>query len=142
MALSANKLLSYVPGGITKKFKLSNVKVYRGSLVSVNSAGYIVAATDLASSVFAGVSLDEVDNSAGSAGDKEVEVDIGGAMLEVTHSDGSMAQTNVSDAVVANGDAAVVSAATATNDIPVGVIAEVVSATKVIVKCRAFGVAS
>lgn len=56
-------------------FKMAAVKIYKGSLCMINAAGWLDLCTDTASgNQFAGVAAETVDNSAGSAGDKWIEV--------------------------------------------------------------------
>jgi len=113
-----------------------------GGLVSIAADGYLHNAQDTANDVFVGVAVEDVNSTGDSAGDKKVRVDIGGALVKVTHEDGSLTIANKGDAVVAELNNEVTSVLTGTNDIPVGVIAAVVSATEVWVKCRPYGVAS
>ncbi|HOP81046.1 MAG TPA: hypothetical protein PLZ21_10825, partial [Armatimonadota bacterium] len=58
--------------------KMSNVKIPKGALVSINAAGYATNSSDTAGETFAGVAYETVDNSAGSAGDKEIRVETTG----------------------------------------------------------------
>lgn len=109
-------------------FKLNNVKIFEGALVSVNSSGYAVNATDTSGDIFVGVADETVDNSGGSAGDKEIKVRIGGIVN--VDSEFSAAQTNVTDLVYAYDNHTVSSAATMTNDVLVGRVVEVLSASK------------
>jgi len=109
-------------------FKLNNVKIFEGALVSVNSSGYAVNATDASGDIFVGVADETVDNSGGSAGDKEIKVRIGGIVN--VDSEFSAAQTNVTDLVYAYDNHTVSSAATMTNDVLVGRVVEVLSASK------------
>ena len=56
-------------------FKIAAVKIWKGSLVMINAAGFLDVASDTATGdQFAGVSAETVDNSAGSAGDKWINV--------------------------------------------------------------------
>lgn len=141
MALSANKFDVYKTSerNLRRPFVVnSGSTIYRGAMVSVNAAGYLIPAFDTASTHFAGVALDKVVGD----GVKTCEVDIGGCMVKALHEDGSLTIANVGDSVVADTDEQVTSVGTGTNDIPVGVIAEVVSATVVWVRCRGFGIIS
>lgn len=60
--------------GVKHALSQAAVKIYRGSLVSINSSGYAVTGTSTASEKFAGVAYETVDNSAGSAGDTTIQV--------------------------------------------------------------------
>ncbi len=61
--------------GLVVSYKLSNTKVYKGSLVGVNASGYLVSmAHGTAGLRFVGVANETVDNSSGAAGDKALNV--------------------------------------------------------------------
>ncbi|MEV7572627.1 hypothetical protein AB0P28_05930 [Pseudarthrobacter sp. NPDC089323] len=51
------------------------VKVFKGSLLANNTSGYATEAADTANFTLAGIAYDQVDNSAGAAGDKSVRVE-------------------------------------------------------------------
>jgi hypothetical protein len=55
-------------------YKMNNVLIPKGALVNINAAGYATNATDASGETFAGVAYETVDNSGGSAGDKEIRV--------------------------------------------------------------------
>lgn len=126
-ALSAKKDVKSQPGRVLS-YKMAAVKILEGALVSVNSSGYATNATDAANDVFVGVADQTVDNSAGSAGDKEIQVRIGETVEVVANF--SAAQTNVTDQVYALDNQTVDLAANLTNDVLVGRIVEVVSSSK------------
>jgi len=131
---------SYRPsGGPFMRFAMEEdqVIVY-GGMVSVAADGYLHNAQDTAADVFVGIAIEDVDSTGESAGAKSVLVDIGGALVKATHEDGSLTVANIGDAVVAELNNEVTSAATGTNDIAVGKIAEVIDATTVWVKCNAY----
>jgi len=110
---------------------LSNVKVYKGSNISLKATGYAAGSGDTASEKYAGVAYETVDNSGGSAGDKGVRVYMTGAFsMGCTGAD----ITWVGKAVYAVDDNIVALAATTTNDIQVGTVVKLVSATEVIVR--------
>jgi hypothetical protein len=115
--------------GIILSVPLSNVKVYKGSLLAFNTSGYAVKAADTASFNLAGIAFEQVDNSAGSAGDKEVRVWRTG-VFELNFS-GTASQADVGKAVYMVDDNTVALAATTTNDVLVGRIVQFVTASKV-----------
>jgi len=119
--------------GKLKSMKMSNVKIPKGVLVCINTTGYVTNGSDTASYLFAGVSYELVDNSAGSAGDKEIRVEKSGEHL-FAFGAGNAAQTSIGKEVCITDNQTVDDAATTTNDIKCGVIAEVVSATQVRVR--------
>lgn len=56
-------------------YKATNAKIYKGSLVGINASGYLCSMNHATASLkFAGVANETVDNSAGSAGDKGLNV--------------------------------------------------------------------
>jgi hypothetical protein len=61
--------------GRLKAVKAAVAKIPKGVLVCINSSGYATNGSDGASLVFGGVSYEQVDNSAGSAGDKELRLE-------------------------------------------------------------------
>jgi hypothetical protein len=121
--------------GILVAVPLSNVKVFKGSLLTNNTSGYAVKGADTASFTLAGVAYEQVDNSAGSAGDKEVRVWRKG-VFEFNFS-GTASQADVGKAVYVVDDNTVGLAATTTNDVLVGRIVQFVSASKVRVELSA-----
>jgi hypothetical protein len=52
----------------------ANIKIYAGSLVCGNAAGYAIPAADTAGLKFLGVALEQVDNAGGANGAKKVRV--------------------------------------------------------------------
>lgn len=142
-ALTDNVFDNYRPsGGMIKEFGVAVDIIYRGALVVINAAGFLAPGSDTASEHCAGVALDEVDNSGGSAGDETCRVDIGGAEIKVTHEQGSMTAANIGDAAKVQLDNEVADAGTSTNDIHAGAISEIVSGTVVWVKLAGFGILS
>ncbi len=68
--------------GLVVSYKLSNVKVYKGSLLAINASGYLIPiAHGTANLKFAGIANETIDNSAGSAGDKSVNVTKSGSFV-------------------------------------------------------------
>lgn len=66
----AGEIVSYPVAGSTT--------IYKGSLVALNSSGYLVSATDSSGYVFAGVAAEGKDNSSGSNGDVYAKVYVSG----------------------------------------------------------------
>jgi len=117
--------------GKLKALKMSNVKIPKGVLVCINTSGYATNGSDTANYLFAGVSYEQVDNSSGSAGDKEIRVEkTGEHLFQYNGSDAS--QTVLGKEVYIVDNQTVDDDATATtNDIKCGTIAEVVSGSQV-----------
>lgn len=117
--------------GVIRPVKLGAVKVFAGGLVSIVVAtGYAQRSGDTAGHKFAGVADKTVDNSAGAAGAKKARVWARGVF---DFACASADQTWVGLKVYAVDDQTVALAATTTNDVLVGIVTEVVSATKVFV---------
>lgn len=95
MALSENVQLEWSPSD-RGDLSLTNQHVYEGSALEFNSSGDVQKCS-ASGNPFAGHSLEEVDNSAGSAGDKDVQVRRG------EHGNGYMAKVTV-DGGVSDGD--------------------------------------
>lgn len=118
--------------GDVVSFALSNVKVFAGTLIAVNTSGYAVKGADTANFVFAGVAADTVDNSGGSAGDKKIDCYTEGT-FEVGFS-GTATQATVGATAYLVDDSTVAAAATTTNDVAVGKVVEFIDASTVRVK--------
>ena len=124
--------------GKVLSFQMGAENIYEGALVEINSSGFAVNGGDDSGAVFAGVAEEIVDNSGGSAGDLEIKVWTGGGVVTVA-SAFSAAQTNVGDEVTLSDNQTVDVAGTTTNDVVVGRIVEVISASKVRVALYPFG---
>jgi hypothetical protein len=74
MALSKS-FETYERPGLVVSYKASNVKIYKGANVGVNSLGFLIPMSHATASLkYVGVANDTVDNSLGAAGDKSVNV--------------------------------------------------------------------
>ncbi len=74
MALS-KAFETYERPGLVVSYRMSNVRIFKGAAVGVNAAGFAVPmAHDVANLRFVGVASESVDNSAGSAGARSVNV--------------------------------------------------------------------
>ena len=126
-ALSADKELQYTEG-VEVPFPVINADIiYAGGLTCVNAAGYALPGADTAGLIFAGVALEQVDNSLGSAGDKTVVLRRRG-LIRMTFAT-AIAQANVGDNVFIVDDETVDVAAQTTNDIFCGIIAAYIDTT-------------
>lgn len=135
--ITAPRLNTDRQDGEVLSFLMSNVKLVEGAFIAINSAGYAVNLGDTSGAIFAGVAEETVDNSAGSAGDKEIKVRMNGVVSAVAGF--SAAQTNVGDEVVGDDNQTVDLAANNTNDVYVGRIVRVVSASSVRIALVPFG---
>lgn len=117
--------------GILVEADLASVKVFAGSNVSYNAAGYAKKASDTTGEAFAGVAMETVDNTAGQPGDKYVRLWKEGVFdMNCTGAD----RTWVGKDVYAVDDNLVALTATTTNDVRVGRVVGFTSATSVRVK--------
>lgn len=124
--------------GKLKSIKMAAVKIPKGVLVCINTSGYATNGADTASFLFAGVSYEQVDNSAGSAGDKEIRIDKMGEHLFV-YNGGDATQAIVGKEVyIVDNQTVDEDAGITTNDIKCGVISEIVSATQVRVRIDSY----
>lgn len=109
---------------------LAAVKVYQGAILTFNSAGY--ADVGDASEPLAGVAFETVDNSGGSAGDKEVRVWRDG-IFEFTAA--GLTQADMGKAVQVGGDDNTVAlSAAGAGKVQIGRICRVNSATSCLVQ--------
>ncbi len=91
--------------GLVVGYKQSNVKLYKGALAGVNASGFLVGmAHGTASLKFVGVTNETVDNSAGVAGDKTMQITKSGAFVFKAASGYTPAQADVGVEVYANTD--------------------------------------
>lgn len=82
MAALTTAFETFEKPGLVVSYKMSNVKIYKGALVSLNSSGYAIPiAHGTASLKFIGVANETIDNSGGSPGDKTVNVTKSGSFV-------------------------------------------------------------
>lgn len=103
--------------------------IYRGAMVMYNTSGFLAPCATGAGNVFAGIAEEEVDNSAGSAGDVECKHKSEGVYLLTG---AGFVQGDVGEDVYASDDDTVTK--TSLNNPKVGKIMKFVSATQVWVK--------
>ena len=102
--------------------------IYKGSLVVVNSSGYLEPASDAANKTgVVGVADENVDNSGGSAGDLNCRV-LSGRAFKFTAT--SITQAMVGTWMYVVDDQTIDDSAGATNEVPAGVLVEFVSTTE------------
>ncbi len=130
MALSANRNLVDQEGKLLA-LKQSVSHIYKGALVKINAAGYVAPCSGEAGSQFAGVAIEESDNTDGAAGDLSPRIAQEGCFeLPIA----AATQADVGSQVYAEDDASVTLTEGTTSKQKVGVIVKLVSATKVLVK--------
>ena len=123
-ALTRDRATPYREGIEIEYPVAANTKIYAGSLVCISAAGYAVPAADTSGYRFAGVAMEQVDNSDGG---KNVRVRRAGVFeFDAV----SITQDMVGAAMYAADDHTFDDAAGPTNDIKVGLLVKYVSATK------------
>ncbi len=105
----------------------TKTKIYAGSLVCVNAAGYVVPAADTSGYQFAGVAMEQVDNSGGSDGSESVRLRRAGVF---EFDSVSITQAMVGADMFATDDHTFDDTAGTTNHVKVGRLVKYVSATK------------
>ncbi len=124
-ALTRDRATSYREG-IEVEFPVAAAtKIYAGSMVCVNASGYAVPAADTSGYLFAGVAMEQADNSTGGNGAMVVRLRRTGVF---EFDAASLSQASVGDPMYATDDQTF--AGTTTNHVKVGVLAKYVSATK------------
>lgn len=120
--------------GNLKSLKMAAVKIPKGVLVCINSSGYATNGADTANYLFAGVSYEQADNSAGTAGGMDIRVEKTGEHTFV-YNGGNAAQSLMGREVyIVDNQTVDDDLLEVTNDIKCGVITEVLSPTQVRVK--------
>ena len=131
-ALAANKDVVEKDGKLLSHPVVASDIIYKGALVKHNAAGYLAPCAAEAGSSFAGIAYEQVDNSAGAAGDLSCRVIKEGAfLLEGT----GFVQADVGSKVYATDDQTITLVPLAGSQL-VGVIEQFVSSTKVYVKIK------
>lgn len=126
-ALTRDRATSYREG-LEVEFRVAAAtKIYAGSMVCVNAAGFAAPAADISGYRFAGVALEQVDNSSGADGAQVVRLRRGGVF---EFNAANLSQAVVGNAMYAVDDQTFADANGATNDIKVGVLVKYVSTTK------------
>ena len=128
-ALAADKLVDRKEGELVAHEVAVDV-IYLGAIVKINAAGYLAPMAAEAGGAFAGMAAENVDNSAGSAGDLEGRVHKKGIFQMVSS---GLSQSDVGSAVYASDDQTV-STTQGSNEMLVGYIQKVVSATEALVR--------
>jgi len=126
-ALTRDRATSYREG-IEVEFPVAAAtKIYAGSMVCVNAAGFAVPAADTSGYRFAGVALEQVDNTAGADGVKMIRLRRTGVF---EFDAAALSQAKVGNAMYSVDDQTFADTTGVTNHIEVGVLVKYVSATK------------
>ena len=126
-ALAADKKTEYREGVDISIPVDDGDTIYAGAMVSVNAAGYAVAAGDTASTLFVGIAREQADNSLGLDGAINVTVRRRGLFKMSFATPITIA--NVGDSVYIADDQNVDLVGNVTNDIFAGIIAEYIDTT-------------
>lgn len=130
MAVTANQLISKQDGVKVSYPVAASARIYQGTLVFINAAGYADSVTATGVNGFAGVAVAEADNTSGSSGDIFVEVWTQGNFELVGT---GFAQTDVGMPIYADDNYACVLSLGSTS-VRIGTIVRYVSSTKHIVR--------
>jgi len=134
MAVTANQVIEKREGRRSYPVAAS-VHIYEGTLVFLTAAGYATDVTATGVNGFVGVAVGEADNGSGSAGDLTVEVWAEGEfVLQGT----GFAQADVGSKVYAE-DNFTVGVSISTASVPIGMVTEYISSTKIRVDIDAVG---
>jgi hypothetical protein len=126
-ALTRDRATPYREGIEIEYSVAANTQIFAGSLVCVNATGYAVPAADTSGYRFAGVAMEQVDNSSGSDGGQVVRLRRAGVFeFDAV----SITQDMVGVDMYAADDHTFDDAAGTTNDIKVGQLVKYVSATR------------
>ena len=106
---------------IVLSIPMNNVTIYSGAMVCWNTSGYAIAAADTASIRFAGIALEGINNSSGSAGDKYIRV-ARNVVVPMAIQASSIALADSGLVATIQDDNTVADAATTTNDVLCGLV--------------------
>jgi len=126
-ALAADRDTRKKPGVLGEGPVAASKTIYGGAAICFNATGYLTPGDDAANLIFAGIAVDQKDNSSGSDGDLDVAFERDGLHLMVL--DTAITQANVGDQVYLVDDQSVDLAANVSENIFCGVIAEYVTTT-------------
>jgi len=137
MAVTANQLIKQQAGGKRSFPVAASTRIYQGTLVFLNAAGYASDATATGVNGFAGIAVSDIDNSSGSAGDKQIEVLTEGDFELVGA--GTYTQADVGS-VFYGDDNYTINVAIGATSVPIGRAVTYVSATKMVIAIKPTGV--
>ena len=113
--------------GIEVEFPVAAAtKIYAGSMVCINAGGYVAPAADTSGYSFAGVAMEQVDNTAGADGVITIRLRRSGVF---EFNAAALTQAKVGDAMYAVDDQTFADTTGVTNHIKVGTLVKYVSAT-------------
>jgi hypothetical protein len=136
MAVTANQIIKHQDGDKRSYPVEESTRIYQGTLVYVNAAGYACDVTATGVNAFVGIAVAEADNTSGADGAIEVEVYTEGD-FELTGT--GFAQTDVGMPIYGDDNYATVVALGATS-VRIGTVTRYVSSTKHIASIKPSGV--
>lgn len=105
MATLAAAYEAFERPGLVVNYKISNAKVFKGSLIGLNSSGFAVVMNHVPNSLkFLGVANETVDNATGAPGDKSVNVTKSGSFVFKAASGFTPLVSDIGKEVYANTD--------------------------------------
>lgn len=120
-ALTKDRMTLYKGAGIEFEVPMkASTTIYKGSIVMFAAAGYAIPGADTSGCSFAGIALEQ-KTSGGSDGDTRIRVRRGNLVLLPT---ASVTVADHGEAAVISDDQTLTNAATATNDVRVGIFVE------------------
>ncbi len=126
-ALTRDRATSYREG-IEVEFPVAAAtKIYAGAMVCINAAGFTVPAADASGCRFAGVAMEQADNSSGADGVEMVRLRRVGVF---EFDSANLTQAKLGEDMYAVDDQTFADTAGTTNHIKVGVLVKYVSTTK------------
>lgn len=135
MAVTENQIVNKQEG-CTRSYPVAAVHIYEGTLVYLTAAGYATDVTATGVNGFIGIAKEEVDNSAGSVGDLNIELWVEGD-FELTGT--GYDQASVGSLVYGDDNYATVLSIGSTS-VPIGRVVSYVSSTKAVVEIKPKGV--
>jgi predicted RecA/RadA family phage recombinase len=128
-ALTDNKEVSEKHRRLIENPVAASVVIFKGSIVMGNATGYLAPAAALLNATMAGIAYEKADNANGLAGDVNCKL-LREGLFELAGA--GFTQADIGKVVYASDDQTV-STTQGTNEVAVGKIAQVVSATSVFV---------
>jgi hypothetical protein len=123
MAITASQTIDHRDGAIFDFPLAASTTILQGSLVALDGSNNLVSATDAASRRCVGVALEEVNNSAGSAGDLRCKVEM--RCVKLKNSSGNAITDAHIDRACYVEDNEIVASAAGTNAVVAGIVAKV-----------------
>lgn len=113
--------------GKLKAMKMADARIPKGVLACIDTSGYVTNGSDTVNLLFAGVSYEQMDNSGGAPGAKEIRIEKTGEHT-FAYNGGDAAQAVVGKEVyIVDNQTVDDDPLATTNDIKCGVISEVVN---------------